>query len=135
MVNEDKLAIGGHDGFTETVGINEKLYKEDQPYAEKMLSKLYGVHSHFNESAMSYNFDKIDLMTSKPYVRGDLPHVSESNLSNGLFMINKKGDIFFVNKTLAIFTVENINPYNSELRNKYIDQVYIGNIKQLKNNQ
>ena len=46
--------------------------------------------------------------------------------------LQRKLPKFFMSKNLAKFTLENIDPLNPVLRNKYIDQVFIGNIKQFK---
>lgn len=114
------------DDFTYSADING-LYEPDKKFSED----LYGVHAHFNESAMSYNYNNKSF-PGESLVRGDVPHAADERTGKGLFMINKKGDIFFMSKNLAKFTLENIDPLNPVLRNKYIDQVFIGNIKQFK---
>ena len=54
---------------------------------------------------------------------GDIPHVARNNLSQGLFMINQEGNIFFVNKVLAT-VLDKYGP-NYAIKN----QVYLRKIK------
>ena len=55
---KENLGIGTKDGLTESVDIN-RLYEPDRQISDT----LYGVHAHFNESAMSYNVASIDKKT------------------------------------------------------------------------
>ena len=133
MKNEANRMNGGGDGYTLTIKNFNKLYDENQLFSDV----LYGMHSHTNESYMSYNATPSVYHKDGARVRGDIPHVADTKLSDGLFMINSKGEIFFVNKTLANFSekigiYDKDNKENNALRTWYINQVYIGNIKQFK---
>ena len=60
--------------------------------------------------------------------KGDIPHVARNNLSQGLFMINQEGNIFFVNKVLAKFVDKFADPQKTS-HAVYINQVHLRTIE------